>query len=291
MNTSEKQLSEDFECHIDLPDESCGAHQESWYDSDQGISCATCQVKLFANIGEDFEETMQAGEDSEDETEDDDYVDDVSVSETEFEVKTLTPEQRLEISIMTALDEIKNKLRKSSEELQLLGQWVHENRFNLRQLYVIIQTNHNFFPGRRTTLQKRAVILIDSYSTFMAPYEVPDSFYKVLNLDRKKIAEESERLYKEYTGKNESLILFYIENYARQMNYESQVTDLAKDLWTSAEPIYVNVKENIRALVWLYLTHNKVTGEKVNRAAISRLTGIDSRTLKRVQDKYQSYFE
>lgn len=291
MNTSEKQLSKEFECHIDLPNDTCGAHQELWYDTEHGIFCSTCQVKLFANIGEDFEETMQAGEDSEDDDEDGNYVDEVSVSATEFEVKTQTPEQRLEISIMTALDEIKNKLRKSSEELQLLGQWVHENRFNLRQLYVILQTQHNFFPGRKVTLQKRAVILIDTYATFISQYEVPDSFYEIMTLDRKKISEDSERMYKEYTGKNESLVLFYIETYARQMEYEPQITDLAKDLWTSAEPIYVNAKENVRALVWLYLTHNKVTGKKVNRAAISRLTGIDSRTLKRVQDRYQSYFE
>jgi hypothetical protein len=288
MNTSEIELSEDFECHYDLPATKCGATQKSFFEAEEGSACAVCQVIIFSKLGEDTE-SMQVGDDGGGDDEED-FVDDVTTQQSDM-LTNWTPRQRMENEIMNDLDVLKGRINTSNNEaLQAFGAWIHINRFELRDLYVVVQSQHNFFPIG-VTRDMRTVVLVITYATYMNTQDIPEELFELTSLPRKKCMIQSEALYIEYTGKGESLILFYITNYARQLGYDEETTDLAKELWVSAEPIYVNANDSIRGLVWLILTHRKVTGEKINRAQVSRLTKVDPRTIKRVQDKYEPYFQ
>lgn len=289
MNTSKIELLDDFECHYELPDSQCGAKNDSFYDTDQGISCTICQVTVETKMGDTEDDVMQSGDEGGDD-DDEDFIDDVTVQQSEMTVNW-TPEQVMENSIMTALDTVKNGIRTSNNQsLQVFGEWIHKNRFDLRQLYVIAQTQSNFFT-LGDTMANRAGVLVVTYATFVNKQDIPDSFFEMFSKSKTAISDSSERLYKEYSGKKEPLVLFYIKTYGRQLQYDGEVIDLASELWTSAEPIYVNAKESLRGLVWVVLTNSKVTGKKINRARVSRITGVDTRTIKRIQDKYEHYFK
>ena len=95
------------ECPMDLPAK-LRAKQSQWITGETDISCEVCNVFLFNNLHIGEEEIIDTDADANDM--EDDYVDDVTVTEAEIDINT-TPYEGRAKRAMEGLDVIKNRLR------------------------------------------------------------------------------------------------------------------------------------------------------------------------------------
>jgi len=295
VSTSNQQPSEsssyvvpdDFECIVDLPDNKCAAKKGKFISSDTHLTCEFCGGQVVAIINEP-EESMQVGEEESDD-DDGDYVDEVTVSESEM-LAGRTPEESAAALAFTAIDNIKNICRTSPDtDIQQFGEWVDSNKFQIRDIYMILFAKDFFSLGQ--SKERRVMGIIVAYATYIDKFEILGKVYDFLNFNETMSRKDADRVYEEYTGDTESRVLMWIRIYGDQLKVEKEIIRTAIEMWETAEPVYVATDEQIRAVVWLMLTRSKITGKKFNRAALSRATGFDSRTIAKVQNKFEPYFE
>lgn len=287
-NTSNHyKLPEDFECPISLPEAVCGAYTNQFLEGEGEINCQVCNVFLFNNLHLEEEEVVEVGEESDDE--ETDYIDDVTVSESEIDIDS-TPEEERAGRAMKGLDVIKNRLRVETEDpLQNFGDFVHTHRFKIQFTYLVVQEAKKFFTG--LPMPERMFVVTVVYCKFIEPYEIPERAYEVLNYDKNKINKIATRFFEEYAGKEQPRIITWMKTYGRSFKYSPEVIKMAVELWDAADPIYVVAEDQVRAVVWLELTKHKINNTKINMAALARATGFDSRVISRVVKKYKVYFE
>jgi len=287
--SNQSKLPEDFECVVDLPDDTCAAKQGKLLTTPTHLTCELCGGQVVAIVPSDDDIDMDISDEDADD-DDGDYVDEVTVAESESTIKGQTPEEAAAIRAFTGIDNIKNTCRTSTDpEITQFGTWVNENKFIIRDMYMVLQARNFFTSGVNT--EKRIMSVIVAQATYIDPYEIPSKVYEFLNFNETLIRRNADRAYEDYTGDTESRVLMWIRLYGNQLGYPKESIDMAIAMWEESDPVYVAVDEKIRAAVWVALTHSKLTNKKINRAAVSRATGVDARTIKRVQDKFAPYFE
>jgi len=289
-NTSNHyNLPEDFECPISAPETTCGAYTDELLKGEGEIHCGVCNVFLFTNLHLDEDEVVEIEADSDDE--ESDYVDDVTVSESEIDIDS-TPEEERASRAMKGLDVIKNRLRADeSIVLQNLGDFIQEYRFKIQMTYILVQESKKFFTGNLPPMPERMFIVTVAYCKYIDPYEIPDEAYEALTFNKNKIEKIATRFFEEYAGKEQPRIITWMKTYGRSFKYTPDVIKMAVDLWDAADPVYVVAEDQVRAVVWLELTKHKLDKTKINMAALARATGFDSRVISRVVKKYKVYFE
>ena len=276
---------------MDLPDKDCGAKQEKWIEGETAFSCEVCNSVLFPNfhIGED--EDMSLAEDSESDDTEEEYIDDVTVSQSEIIIEA-TPEEQRATRAMKGIDVVKDRLRnQQSSTLQDFGQYIHENRFAIQFTYIVVQESKQFYKTTAISMPFRMFVTVVTYAKYINQYDIPQEAYEVFDYDSVRINKMADRFYEEYTGKDQPRIITWIRTYGRSFKYSEKVVAMAIELWDSADPLYVAAEDQVRAVVWLELTKNKLEGTKINRAALSRSTGFDSRVISRVVKTYKVYFD
>ena len=288
MNSSSKrELPDDFECSLDLPDAECSAVQKQWSQNDTHVTCWKCGLNLF-ELSE-REDGAEFSDDADTDDDESDFVDEVTVAQADVDV-IRTPEEAVAIRGMEGLDTIKASCRISPiESVQKFGEWVHRNRFEIQGMYVVLQLNKNFF--RSSSMERRMFVIAISHARFIDQYEVPIEVYEHFDFDAVKINKMSERAFEEYTGKEQPRVLMWMQLYGRNMDFADDVIKMAIDMWDSADPVYVAAEDQVRALVWLALTEAKMAGKKIVYSALSKRSGFDSRVISRVAKVYAPYFE
>jgi hypothetical protein len=276
---------------MDLPDKSCGAKQGKWIEGETAFSCEICNSVLFPNYHIGEEEDMSLAEDSESDDTEDEYIDDVTVSQSEI-ILEQTPEEQRATRAMKGIDVIKDRLRnQNSITLQDFGQYIHDNRFSIQFTYIVVQENKQFYKTTSVSMPFRMFVTTVAYAKYINQYDVPLEAYEVFDHDSVRINKIADRFYEEYTGKDQPRIVTWILTYGRSFKYSEKVIAMAVELWDSADPLYVSAEDQVRAVVWLELTKSKLEGTKINRAALSRSTGFDARVISRVVKTYKVYFD
>ena len=290
MNTSEQfELPYDFECPADFSDSSCGARNNKIAETDSDVVCTVCDALLGGLFEKTEQDGMQFAEGDESDDDEGDFQDEVTVAEGDVEFSA-TPEQKAEKYAMEGLDIIKNPARVSKDaEIREFGEWVHERRFQLRDVYVVLRMRDFFSTG--ITKPRRMMIVTVMYATYSEPFNIKKKVFDFLNMAEQGTRRMADRAYEDYTGDTQSRILMHIRSYGKRLGVVKEVITAAVEYWDSADPIYVAVDEQVRAVVWLMLMNQKITGEKFNKADTARKTPFDARTLAKVAKKYEVYFE
>lgn len=290
MNTSEQfELPTDFECPADIADSSCGARNNNITETGSNVVCLVCDAVLGGLFEKTEEDGMQFAEGDESDDDDGDFQDEVTVAEGEVTV-TSTPEQQAEKYAMEGLDIIKDPARISKDaEVKAFGEWVHERRFQIRDIYVVLRFRDFFSTG--ITKPKRMMIITVMYATYKEPFNIEKKVFDFLNMPEQGIRRMADRAYEDYTGDTQSRMLMHIRSYGKRLGIGQEVITAAVEYWDSADPVYVPVDEQVRAVVWLMLMNQKLTGKKFNKAETARNTPFDARTLSKVAKKYEVYFE
>lgn len=279
----------DFECPADIPDSSCGAKNDKIAETDANLVCTVCDAILGGLFEVKEEDGMVFAEGDESDDDGDAFQDEVTVAEGDVEF-TQTPEQEAESFAMTGLDNIKNPAMVSEDpHIRAFGAWVQERRFQLRDIYVVLRFRDFFSTG--ITKERRMMIIVVMYATYREPFNIEKKVFDFFNMPEQGIRRMADRAYEDYTGDTESRMLMHIRSYGKRLEIQADVITAAVEYWESADPVYVPVDEQIRAVVWLMLMNQKITGKKFNKADTARKTPFDARTLAKVAKKYEVYFE
>lgn len=276
---------------MDLPDKDCGAKQGKWVEGETAYSCEVCNSILFPNFHIGEEEDSSLAEDSESDDTEEEFIDDVTVSQSEIIIEA-TPEEQRATRAMEGIDVVKDRLRnENSITLQDFAQYIHENRFSIQFTYIVVQENKQFYKTTAISMPFRMFVTAVAYAKYINRYDIPPEAYEVFDYDSVRINKMADRFYEEYTGKNQPRIITWIRIYGRSFKYSDKVIAMAVELWDSADPLYVAAEDQVRAVVWLELTKNKLEGKKINRTALARSTGFDARVISRVVKTYKVYFD
>lgn len=276
---------------MDMPDKDCGAKQSKWIQGETAFSCEVCNVVLFPNFHIGEEEDASLSEDSESDDTEEEYIDDVTVSQSEIQIDS-TPEEQRATRAMKGIDVVKDRLKnENSSTLQDFGQYIHENRFAIQFTYLVVQENKQFYKTTSLSMPFRMFVTIVAYAKYINQYQIPPEAYELLDHDSVRINKIADQFYEEYTGKDQPRIITWIRTYGRSFKYSDKIIAMAIELWDSADPLYVSAEDQVRAVVWLELTKSKLEGTRINRAALSRSTGFDSRVISRVVKTYKVYFD
>lgn len=276
---------------MDLPDKDCGAKQGKWVEGETAYSCEVCNSILFPNFHIGEEEDSSLAEDSESDDTEEEFIDDVTVSQSEIIIEA-TPEEQRATRAMEGIDVVKDRLRnENSITLQDFAQYIHENRFSIQFTYIVVQENKQFYKTTAISMPFRMFVTAVAYAKYINRYDIPPEAYEVFDYDSVRINKMADRFYEEYTGKNQPRIITWIRTYGRSFKYSDKVIAMAVELWDSADPLYVAAEDQVRAVVWLELTKNKLEGKKINRTALARSTGFDARVISRVVKTYKVYFD
>ena len=290
MSTSEQfELPTDFECPADIADASCGARNNNITETESNVVCLVCDAVLGGLFEQTQQDGMQFAEGDESDDDEGDFQDEVTVAEGDVTF-TASAEQRAETYAMDGLDIIKNAARVSKDaEISAFGEWVQERRFQLRDVYVVLHSRDFFSTG--ITKPRRMMIITVMYATYKEPFNIEKKVFDFLNMPEQGIRRMADRAYEDYTGDTQSRMLMHIRSYGMRLGIGQEVITAAVEYWDSADPVYVPVDEQVRAVVWLMLMNQKLTGKKFNKAETARNTPFDARTLSKVAKKYEVYFE
>ena len=290
MNTSEQfELPTNFECPADIPDSSCGAKNDKTAETESNVVCLVCDAVLGGLFEKTEQDGMQFAQGEESDDDEGDFKDEVTVAEGDVTFSQ-TPEQEAEKFAMTGLDNIKNPAIASKDpDIRAFGEWVQERRFQLRDIYVVLRFRDFFSTG--ITKERRMMIIVVMFATYREPFNIKKKVFDSLNMPEQGIRRLADRAYEDYTGDTQSRMLMHIRSYGKRLGIGEEVITAAVEYWDSADPVYVPVDEQVRAVVWVMLMNQKLTGKKFNKAETARNTPFDSRTLSKVAKKYEVYFE
>jgi len=279
----------DFECPADISDSKCGAKNGKVSETNANVVCDVCDSVLGGLFEQTEQDGMSFAEGEESDDDEGDFKDEVTVAEGDVTF-TATVEQSAEKYAMDGLDMIKNQSRISKDpEISAFGEWVQERRFQLRDVYVVLRFRDFFSTG--ITKPRRLMIVTVMYATYREPFNIPKKVFDFLNMPEQGIRRMADRAYEDYTGDTQSRILMHIRSYGRRLEVPENVVTAAVEFWESADPVYVAADEQVKAVVWVMLMNQKLTGNKFNKAKTARNTPFDARTLSKVAKKYEVYFE